>query len=147
MQEPRAPGIDCRGVGVKETVPHCGYWFCSSRLLYVLFTRNYTRQAAYLLLPLPCTSLSLFRGQRCRNAASVPETHRIEPPKAAVTRRSFACVKYYFSDGKRNHITSLDGWMSNCLKPYSSALYRNIFVFGYTFDKNHIKLMVQYFLL
>jgi len=63
VQEPRAPGIDCRG-GDKETVPHCGYWFCSSLLLYVPITRNYTRQAACLLLPLRCTSLSLFRGQR-----------------------------------------------------------------------------------
>jgi hypothetical protein len=105
------------GRGDKETVPHCGYWFCSSLLLYVPITRNYTWQAAYLLLPLSCISLSLFRGQMHRNAVSVSETHRSEPPDAAVTSPRAVCEKYY----KRNYITYPDCWRSTCLKPYCSA--------------------------
>jgi len=52
----------------------------SARVFYfVPITRNYKRQAAYLLLPLRCTSLSLFRGQRLRMLRLCQKHREVNP--------------------------------------------------------------------
>jgi hypothetical protein len=120
VQGPRAPGIDCRGgwgggvIRRQSRTAAIG----SARVFYFMFpsqvfTSGKRRVCCYLCAVHPCR-YSEVRGTACCVCAR--NTQKWTPKGGRA-----ACEKYYFSDGKRNHVTSLNCWMSTCLKQYSSA--------------------------
>jgi hypothetical protein len=116
VQEPRAPGIDCREEGIRRQSRTAAIG--SARVFYFMFpshviTRGKRRVCCYLCAVHPCR-YSDVRGTACSVCARNIQKWTPKGGRAA-------CEKYYFSDGNRNHVTSLDCWMSTCLKPYSSA--------------------------